>query len=85
MLNCIVSLDTWSSQVDKQALGSVNKVIVACKSDLGDERAVDTSKGKTYAEEKGYSFFETSAKDGDNVTEAWEDVVRQCIQTHKNK
>jgi hypothetical protein len=66
-------------------MGNVSKVIVGCKSDLSDARAVEKSNGQEFADGKGFGFYEASSKEGDGVQEAWEALVRQCIQAHKNK
>eukprot|EP01122_Echinamoeba_exundans_P002346 TRINITY_DN1228_c0_g1_i2.p1 TRINITY_DN1228_c0_g1~~TRINITY_DN1228_c0_g1_i2.p1 ORF type:complete len:206 (+),score=36.34 TRINITY_DN1228_c0_g1_i2:53-670(+) len=79
------NLETWCSQVDKQAMGNVSKVVVGCKSDLEESRAVKQDAGREFAESKGFGFFEASSKAGTGVQEAWEALVRQCVQAHKNK
>lgn len=49
---------------------SMQQVLVGNKSDMADEkRAVPFSKGQALADEFGFRFFETSAKDNLNVTE----------------
>lgn len=46
-----------------------SQVLVGNKSDMEDKRAVPYSKGKALADEFGFRFFETSAKDNLNVAE----------------
>lgn len=41
------------------------------ETDDGDARKVSTAEAKSYAEEEGLLFFETSAKNGTNVTEVF--------------
>ena len=45
-------------------------ILIGNKSDLEEEREVETEKGKKLAEEYGFSFFETSSKEGTNVHES---------------
>lgn len=40
-----------------------------------DRRAISTAEAKTYAEEEGLLFYETSAKSGDNVQEVFEAIA----------
>ena len=48
-----------------------------------DERQVPTAEGQSYADSYGYPFFETSAKTGHNVEEAFLTVVR-FYSNHNN-
>jgi len=47
--------------------------VVLCgnKCDLSDQRQVETTEGKALADSHGWAFIETSAKTGENVTEAF--------------
>ncbi|XP_064625992.1 uncharacterized protein LOC135486805 isoform X3 [Lineus longissimus] len=47
------------------------KLLIGNKSDLTAEREVEFSTGKSYADELGIPFFETSAKDSMNVERAF--------------
>ncbi|RXK41389.1 hypothetical protein M231_01294 [Tremella mesenterica] len=52
-------------------------VIVGNKSDLGDEREVETSEGEKLAERWGVRYFETSARTDTNVWLVFEEIVRK--------
>ena len=47
----------------------------------GDARKVSTAEAKTYAEEEGLLFFETSAKSGTNVTEVFTAIANAIPET----
>jgi Ras-related protein Rab-5C len=47
----------------------------------GDARKVPTSEAKSYAEEEGLLFFETSAKLGTNVTEVFTAIANAIPET----
>lgn len=49
--------------------------------DAGDARKVTTEEAKTYAEEEGLLFFETSAKTGHNVTEVFTAIANAIPET----
>ncbi|WWD08864.1 hypothetical protein V865_006978 [Kwoniella europaea PYCC6329] len=52
-------------------------VIVGNKSDLIDEREVDTTEGEKLAMEWKCSYYETSARTSTNISLVFEDIVRQ--------
>lgn len=47
----------------------------------GDARKVSTAEAKSYAEEEGLLFFETSAKNGTNVTEVFTAIANAIPET----
>ncbi|SPQ26014.1 41c081e7-1ca1-4c13-afcd-2f2d794682a9 [Thermothielavioides terrestris] len=49
--------------------------------DSGDARKVTTEEAKTYAEEEGLLFYETSAKTGYNVTEVFTAIANAIPET----
>ena len=53
----------------------------AAEEDDGDARKVSTSEAKSYAEEEGLLFFETSAKLGTNVTEVFTAIANAIPET----
>ena len=55
-------------------------VICGNKCDLFDKRQVETSEGEEFARSRGYDFFETSTKTGENVEEAFAALVRRVIK-----
>ena len=57
-------------------------MIVGCGCGLGKEREVDYETVKQYADEKGFLFFETSAKENINVEPAFVSFVAQLLDRH---
>ena len=56
------------------------KVLVANKSDMPDhEKKVDRARGMALAEQHGLTFFETSAKSGENVNEVFQHIAKSII------
>jgi Ras-related protein Rab-5C len=53
----------------------------AAEEDDGDARKVSTAEAKSYAEEEGLLFFETSAKLGTNVTEVFTAIANAIPET----
>lgn len=62
---------TWLHEIDRYASENVNKLLVGNKSDLKASRQVETEAGKDFAAQCSIPFLETSAKNADNVEDAF--------------
>jgi len=72
----------WNDEVNLLCRKDVVKVLVGNKVDLcegGGRREVHLDVGSDYAQNQGMYFLEASAKDGRNVTEAFEEVISQIV------
>jgi len=58
---------SWMQEIEKRAKSNVNVLLVGNKNDRLEEREVFFECGKSYAEERGIPFLETSAKNAMNV------------------
>ena len=63
--------------------GVNNIIIVGNKSDLTNERKVQNEAGKDYAKTQNLQYFETSAKNGDNIEGAFEYIAKMIYQKQK--
>lgn len=70
------SLAKHIKDVDNFGTPNMMKILLGTKSDLVQEREVSQKEGETLANNNGFHYFETSAKDGSNV--------HQVIQTIAN-
>ncbi|KAE9445317.1 hypothetical protein C3L33_22785, partial [Rhododendron williamsianum] len=61
----------WLNEIDRYANDTVCKLLVGNKSDLVENKVVDTQTAKAFADELGIPFLETSAKDSINVEQAF--------------
>ena len=65
--NSFEHLQNWIEFINN--IENSNIVIVANKIDLKDKREVSTEEGQKFCEEKGYDYFEVSAKEDLNIND----------------
>jgi GTPase SAR1 family protein len=68
----------WYDEV-AQVTGAIPSVLIANKVDLVDQRQVSTEDAMGYAQQLGWGYFETSAKEGQGVTEGFRQIAWTCI------
>ena len=75
---------TWIKQLQSTGPRDIIIGIAGNKADLGEtERQVQTSEAKSFADENGCIFFETSAKTGENVNNMFLEITRRLLQEKK--
>ena len=65
------NVENWLRQIQNNAAAGVEIILVGNKLDLASQREVTVEEGKQLAQKHSLHFFETSAKDGSNVNEAF--------------
>jgi len=60
-------------------------IVCANKNDLEEQRVVSREEGRAFADEEGSAFFEISAKEGFNVVEVFEKIVRDVNKIRQYK
>ena len=85
--NSFKALDLWLRKLNETSdLTKKPIIIIGNKSDVEEnQREVTTQEGKNYADSKGYHFYETSAKTGVNVREAFSDIFEQLYLTFEDE
>ena len=71
------SIKIWISQIKESAPDNVIIYIVGNKIDKKGERKVSEEDGRKLADEYEFPFAETSAKDGININETFEDIAER--------
>jgi len=66
-----LELRQWLQEIDRYADANVKKILIGNKADLMTSKVVDTNVAKEYAESLNIPFFETSAKTGASVEDAF--------------
>ncbi len=59
------NVQSWVDEVNKYANATTSMLLVANKSDCGEDRKVSAEEGLQKARQLGLAFLETSAKTGD--------------------
>ena len=78
------NMKNWVNQIEQNARSSICKVLVGNKCDK-PERVITEEQGRKFAEEFNMQFYETSAKTGQNVNEAFTYLTGKILQIYKNK
>jgi GTPase SAR1 family protein len=71
------NLDVWLKDVKEFGEKNTGIILAGNKVDLADARAVSTDEGKNFSQklDKDAAFLETSAKNADNVEQAFQSMV----------
>merc|ERR1711971_1188326 len=67
----------WMQEIDKYAADGVNKLLVGNKCDLSSKKVVSFDEAKELADSMGVQFMETSAKNAQNVEQAFVSMAGQ--------
>ncbi len=69
------NIETWMKQIKLHANENVCMTLVATKSDI-PERIISTEEGQKLAEKYNITFFETSSKTDENITECFYSITK---------
>ena len=68
-MDSFVRAKNWVQELQRQGDSSVVIALAGNKSDLNDQRVVETAEAQAYADEKNLIFFECSAKANSNIND----------------
>eukprot|EP01113_Clastostelium_recurvatum_P034549 TRINITY_DN46_c0_g2_i1.p1 TRINITY_DN46_c0_g2~~TRINITY_DN46_c0_g2_i1.p1 ORF type:complete len:207 (-),score=50.32 TRINITY_DN46_c0_g2_i1:93-713(-) len=66
----------WMGEIERYACENVNKLLVGNKTDLVNEKVVDTATAKAFSDSMSIPFIETSAKAATNVEQCFISMAR---------
>ena len=85
-INTFKALDHWLGKLNEATdLSKKPIIIVGNKADLEEKRQISYEEGEKYAASKGYRFFETSAKTGKGIKEAFDDIFEQLYKVFEGE
>ena len=70
----------WLRKIDEHAKEDVIKLLIGSKCDMYQQRAVKREEGEKLAQEYDMSFYETSAKENENIDEAFECIAEEIME-----
>ncbi|MHA1719711.1 MAG: GTP-binding protein [Promethearchaeota archaeon] len=78
-------LDEWMNLIDS-ASGKISKLLIAAKSDLGDQKQVNEEEGKNFqSSNKIDHFLECSSKTGQNVEKIFSVLTESILKSSLKK
>lgn len=73
------NVNVWMDEITRSGETHVNKILLANKCDLEADRVVSTKEGQELAASYGIPFFETSAKNNVNISEAFMTIAEDVV------
>jgi len=78
------NVETWLGELNKYSDPDITLMMVGNKSDMKSMREVSTQDATKYAKEHNLLYIETSAKDGEQINEAFQQTMQE-ISERKQK
>ncbi|TFF94721.1 MAG: GTP-binding protein [Promethearchaeota archaeon] len=72
----------WVSSIKKSVKKNIPMILLGNKIDL--ERKIDESEARDLADRLKCEYLETSAKTGENVEKAFQNIARSCLESFRN-
>lgn len=79
------NVQQWLVEIDRYATEGVQKLLIGNKSDM-ENRAIEAEQARAFAAERGIPFIETSAKNAENVEQAFQEMakrLKEAVPTQK--
>ena len=83
-INSYENIKKWIIEIKEEISDKVSIVLIGNKIDNVNERKITKDQGDKLAGEIGVKFFETSAKEGININEVFDDIVERVDKVFGN-
>ena len=80
--NTFDNVDNWLIDLKTNGDKDILIILIGNKSDLVENREVSVEDAKSKAEQYGIAFLETSAKNGDNINKAFNELIEQVYNAN---
>jgi len=81
----LTNITKWVRKLDENAPKEIVRVLIGNKCDCADDREVTKEEGEAISRKYGIEYFETSAKTGENIEEAFLNLAKKIRATRKDK
>ena len=78
-------IENWVKQIREQVSPRVVVSLVANKIDAKEIRNVTTEEGEKLGKSINYPYYESSAKEGININECFEDLIKKMVENYSNE
>jgi len=79
-INSFLKVRHWLSEIKRMTPENTPLLLVGNKSDMTGKRMVELKEASGFAEKSGLKYFETSAKTGQHVDEAFMTLGKHCLE-----
>jgi len=73
------NITKWLKNITDFASDDVERILLANKCDMEDKRMISTKRGEEIATQNGIKFYETSAKNDQNITDAFVTLAKDIL------
>ena len=74
----------WIDDINENAEADIGKIIIGNKLDMSDNRQVLLEDAEELAKDLGCEYFECSAKTGENINEALDEIAKLSYENYQN-
>ena len=76
------NVKNWINQIKEEVTDKVCIILVGNKIDAEEKRVVTTEEGEKMAQGFSLMFFECSAKTGENISTAFDEIIKKIIENY---
>ena len=74
----------WIKELNENNKSTIGKILFGNKSDLSSNREVEIEDAENLAQDLGCIYYEGSAKNGENITEALDEIAKISYDNYQN-